>query len=123
MTRRKSFMCEHKNVSWPTSQQTKQAAIPFPQGGKKNQAMGRESRSKAGKGRSSTSSASQEVSSREWEVVRMNEQEEDLISRMYRLVGQRWDLIAGRIPGRTAEEIERFWIMKNRGWASAERNV
>ncbi|CAL1409725.1 unnamed protein product [Linum trigynum] len=83
--------------------------------------MGRGSRSKAGKGRSSTSSASQEVSSREWEVVRMNEQEEDLISRMYRLVGQRWDLIAGRIPGRTAEEIERFWIMKNRGWASAER--
>ncbi|GAY45570.1 hypothetical protein CUMW_090380 [Citrus unshiu] len=24
-----------------------------------------------------------------------------------------WDLIAGRIPGRKAEEIERFWIMKN----------
>ncbi|CAN1267646.1 MYB-like transcription factor ETC2 [Linum perenne] len=56
-----------------------------------------------------------EVSSREWEVVRMNEQEEDLISRMYRLVGKRWDLIAGRIPGRSAEEIERFWIMKHHG--------
>jgi myb proto-oncogene protein len=26
----------------------------------------------------------------------------------------RWDLIAGRIPGRKAEEIERFWIMKHR---------
>lgn len=25
----------------------------------------------------------------------------------------RWALIAGRIPGRTAEEIERFWIMKH----------
>ena len=24
----------------------------------------------------------------------------------------RWGLIAGRIPGRKAEEIERFWIMK-----------
>ncbi|CAL1390995.1 unnamed protein product [Linum trigynum] len=84
--------------------------------------MGRGSRCKAGKG-SSTSSASQEVSSREWEVVTMNEQEEDLISRMYRLVGQRWDLIAGRIPGRTPEEIERFWIMKSRGCSSAEREA
>lgn len=26
----------------------------------------------------------------------------------------RWDLIAGRIPGRKPEEIERFWIMRNR---------
>lgn len=25
----------------------------------------------------------------------------------------RWDLIAGRIPGRKAEEIERFWIMRH----------
>jgi len=23
----------------------------------------------------------------------------------------RWDLIAGRIPGRKPEEIERYWIM------------
>ncbi|CAN1180723.1 Transcription factor CPC [Linum perenne] len=71
--------------------------------------------SKADKDSISSSSVSQEVSSREWEVVRMNEQEEDLISRMYRLVGKRWDLIAGRIPGRSAEEIERFWIMKHHG--------
>ncbi|KAM7467722.1 hypothetical protein LguiB_015284 [Lonicera macranthoides] len=41
----------------------------------------------------------------------MSEQEEDLICRMYRLVGRRWDLIAGRVPGRKPEEIERFWIM------------
>ncbi|XP_052289777.1 transcription factor TRY isoform X2 [Citrus sinensis] len=41
------------------------------------------------------------------------EPEEDLIYRMHRLIGDRWDLIAGRIPGRKAEEIERFWIMKN----------
>ena len=28
----------------------------------------------------------------------------------------RWDLIAGRIPGRNAEEIERFWIMRHWEW-------
>ncbi|XP_074588531.1 transcription factor TRY-like isoform X1 [Curcuma longa] len=55
-----------------------------------------------------------EVSSVEWRFISMTEQEEDLIFRMYRLVGDRWDLIAGRIPGRKAEEIERFWIMRHR---------
>ncbi|KAL8537671.1 hypothetical protein ACS0TY_012705 [Phlomoides rotata] len=25
----------------------------------------------------------------------------------------RWALIAGRVPGRKAEEIERFWLMRN----------
>ncbi|XP_074588532.1 transcription factor TRY-like isoform X2 [Curcuma longa] len=57
---------------------------------------------------------SEEVSSVEWRFISMTEQEEDLIFRMYRLVGDRWDLIAGRIPGRKAEEIERFWIMRHR---------
>ncbi|KAG0483938.1 hypothetical protein HPP92_012022 [Vanilla planifolia] len=38
-----------------------------------------------------------------------SEDEEDLICRMYKLVGERWSLIAGRIPGRTAEEIEKYW--------------
>ncbi|KAF3782586.1 Transcription factor [Nymphaea thermarum] len=56
---------------------------------------------------------SEEVSSIEWECIKMTEQEEDLIYRMYRLVGNRWGLIAGRIPGRKAEEIERFWIMRH----------
>ncbi|MBA0792173.1 hypothetical protein Gohar_016695 [Gossypium harknessii] len=28
---------------------------------------------------------------------------------MFNLVGERWGLIAGRIPGRTAEEIEKYW--------------
>ncbi|XP_010414267.1 PREDICTED: MYB-like transcription factor TCL1 isoform X1 [Camelina sativa] len=32
---------------------------------------------------------SEEVSSIQWEFIRMTEQEEDLISRMYRLVGDR----------------------------------
>ncbi|KAF5451721.1 hypothetical protein F2P56_026804 [Juglans regia] len=54
-----------------------------------------------------------EVSSIEWEFINMTEQEEDLIYRMYKLVGDRWALIAGRIPGRKAEEIERFWIMRH----------
>ncbi|XP_034908395.1 transcription factor TRY [Populus alba] len=67
-------------------------------------------------------SESEEVSSIEWEFINMSEQEEDLIHRMYRLVGERWDLIAGRIPGRKAEEIERFWIMKHReGFAEKRR--
>ncbi|XP_031378510.1 MYB-like transcription factor ETC3 isoform X2 [Punica granatum] len=61
-----------------------------------------------------------EVSSIEWDFIHMTEQEEDLIYRMYRLVGDRWDLIAGRIPGRKAEEIERFWIMRH-GRAFAEK--
>ncbi|XP_059443817.1 transcription factor TRY-like isoform X2 [Corylus avellana] len=58
-------------------------------------------------------STSEEVSSLEWEFIIMTDQEEDLIYRMYRLVGDRWDLIAGRIPGRKPEEIERFWIMRH----------
>ncbi|CAH2057738.1 unnamed protein product [Thlaspi arvense] len=58
-------------------------------------------------------SCSEEVSSIEWEAVKMSEEEEDLISRMYKLIGDRWELIAGRIPGRTPEEIERYWLMKH----------
>ncbi|KAE8655743.1 Transcription factor CPC [Hibiscus syriacus] len=41
--------------------------------------------------------------------LKFSEDEESLILRMYNLVGQRWALIAGRIPGRTAEEIEEYW--------------
>ncbi|KAK2424407.1 hypothetical protein P8452_53392 [Trifolium repens] len=41
-----------------------------------------------------------------------SEDEEDLIIRMYKLVGDRWPLIAGRIPGRTAEEIKNFWTSR-----------
>ncbi|XP_042001784.1 transcription factor TRY-like isoform X2 [Salvia splendens] len=54
-----------------------------------------------------------EVSSIEWEFVNMTEQEEDIINRMHKLVGDKWGLIAGRVPGRKAEEIERFWLMRN----------
>ncbi|KAK3006860.1 hypothetical protein RJ639_016842 [Escallonia herrerae] len=41
--------------------------------------------------------------------LQFTEDEETLITRMYNLVGERWSLIAGRIPGRTAEEIEKYW--------------
>ncbi|XP_073148302.1 MYB-like transcription factor ETC3 [Henckelia pumila] len=57
--------------------------------------------------------STEEVSSIERESVDMNEQEEDIISRMHRLVGDKWTLIAGRVPGRKPEEIERYWLMKN----------
>ncbi|KAJ0265189.1 MYB-like transcription factor ETC3 [Hirschfeldia incana] len=60
------------------------------------------------------SSSSEEVSSLEWDAVNMNQEEEDLVCRMHKLVGNRWELIAGRIPGRTAEEVERFWVMKKK---------
>ncbi|XP_009623671.1 MYB-like transcription factor ETC3 [Nicotiana tabacum] len=66
----------------------------------------------------------EEVNSMEWEFISMSKQEEDLIYRMHKLVGDRWGLIAGRIPGRTAEEIERFWIMKHSdGFANKRRQL
>ncbi|KAK6804639.1 hypothetical protein RDI58_002423 [Solanum bulbocastanum] len=66
----------------------------------------------------------EEVNSMEWEFIRMSKQEEDLIYRMHKLVGDRWGLIAGRIPGRTAEEIERFWIMRHSdGFAHKRRQT
>ncbi|KAG7956361.1 hypothetical protein I3843_11G120300 [Carya illinoinensis] len=40
---------------------------------------------------STKSSTSEEVSSIEWEFIKMTEQEEDLIFRMYKLVGDRSD--------------------------------
>lgn len=36
--------------------------------------------------------SSEEVSSIEWEYINMTEQEEDLIDRMYRLVGDRYSI-------------------------------
>ncbi|CAN6564812.1 unnamed protein product [Malus baccata var. baccata] len=68
------------------------------------------------------SDQSEEVISNEWEFINMTEQEEDILYRMYRLVGPRWDLIAGRIPDRKAEELERFWIMRHCDTFSDKRN-
>ncbi|KAM1213785.1 hypothetical protein ACFX13_005248 [Malus domestica] len=55
-----------------------------------------------------TFSDSREESTEKSEL-QFSEDEEALIIRMYNLVGERWALIAGRIPGRTAEEIEKYW--------------
>ncbi|CAM8895383.1 unnamed protein product [Rhodiola kirilowii] len=36
-------------------------------------------------------------------------QEEDLILRLHKLLGNRWSLISGRLPGRTDNEIKNYW--------------
>ncbi|GMP96625.1 hypothetical protein CsSME_00045173 [Camellia sinensis var. sinensis] len=38
-----------------------------------------------------SSTTSEEVSSIEWEFIKMTSQEEDIINRMYRLVGDRYE--------------------------------
>ncbi|KZV42264.1 r2r3-myb transcription factor [Dorcoceras hygrometricum] len=35
--------------------------------------------------------------------------EVDLLRRLHKLLGNRWSLIAGRIPGRTANDVKNFW--------------
>ncbi|KAI3412674.1 SANT domain-containing protein [Psidium guajava] len=45
-------------------------------------------------------------------MLEFSEDEETLITRMFKLVGERWSLIAGRIPGRTAAEIEKYWTSR-----------
>ncbi|KAM0946448.1 putative transcription factor MYB-HB-like family [Dioscorea sansibarensis] len=45
-------------------------------------------------------------------IRNMSPEEEDLIHRLYRLLGDRWEMIAGRLPNRTAEEVEKYWKMK-----------
>ncbi|KAK3184351.1 hypothetical protein Dsin_031637 [Dipteronia sinensis] len=58
-----------------------------------------------------TSDDSRDQSSQD-SKLEFSEDEETLITRMYNLVGERWSLIAGRIPGRSAEEIEKYWTSR-----------
>ncbi|RDY01647.1 MYB-like transcription factor ETC1, partial [Mucuna pruriens] len=62
--------------------------------------------------RSSSEISSDSSRKRGSSKVEFSEDEETLIIRMYKLVGERWSLIAGRIPGRTAEEIEKYWTSR-----------
>ncbi|KAK1439065.1 hypothetical protein QVD17_04880 [Tagetes erecta] len=38
-----------------------------------------------------------------------DEDEVDLMLRLHKLLGNRWSLIAGRIPGRTANDVKNYW--------------
>nr|AZP55090.1 transcription factor R2R3-MYB [Lilium hybrid cultivar] len=38
-----------------------------------------------------------------------DEDEDDLIIRLHKLLGNRWSLIAGRLPGRTANDVKNYW--------------
>ncbi|GMY36886.1 transcription factor CPC-like [Fagus crenata] len=53
--------------------------------------------------------------------LEFSEDEVSLIAKMFRLVGERWSLIAGRIPGRTAEEIEKYWTSRHTSATSNEK--
>uniref|UniRef100_A0A7N1A7I8 Uncharacterized protein n=1 Tax=Kalanchoe fedtschenkoi TaxID=63787 RepID=A0A7N1A7I8_KALFE len=40
---------------------------------------------------------------------KFSEDEVDLLLRLHKLLGNRWSLIAGRLPGRTANDVKNYW--------------
>ncbi|KAM3320807.1 MYB-like transcription factor ETC3 [Capsicum chacoense] len=66
-------------------------------------------RSSTSNNNSSMDSSAFEANNEETSKLEFSEDEEFLVTIMFNLVGERWSLIAGRIPGRTAEEIEKYW--------------
>ncbi|XP_049353047.1 transcription factor MYB90-like [Solanum verrucosum] len=50
-----------------------------------------------------------ETTNEETSKLEFSEDEEMLNAKMFSLVRERWSLIAGRIPGRNADEIEKYW--------------
>nr|AIT52258.1 MYB family protein [Jatropha curcas] len=51
----------------------------------------------------------------------ISDDEEDLILRLHKLLGNRWSLIAGRLPGRTDNEIKNYWNSHLRKKISLEK--
>ncbi|KAL1160802.1 hypothetical protein V6Z11_A07G088800 [Gossypium hirsutum] len=53
--------------------------------------------------------------------------EVDLIIRLHNLLGNRWSLIAGRLPGRTANDVKNYWnthlLKKNIDTSEVSNNV
>ncbi|KAK7850895.1 transcription factor tt2 [Quercus suber] len=51
------------------------------------------------------------------------EDEEEIIIKLHKLIGNRWSLIAGRIPGRTDNEIKNYWNTILSKWVQVDDKI